>query len=344
MTLNGPKQQQLVDDYAAAIERLGNRSARATGQALEASLNDLLRDLRRFYAGFNDPANPWQESFGGAMARPYEYSIGEATARYGSLVEQAQQFMPEDRLTALQAVYQQDLAAAVSLGTELSNRLIRLVDRAATTFDGASEAAVKAAAEITSAYIRGETMAFRNTLVQIVSRGAAKGRGFRSIEREVREALKGAKDPGGLTQRMGLKQRVELIARSELSNAYVRAQQDTAKDAGYDLVRWVASTSERTCLFCGSRHGRIFRIDEVVMPAHPRCMCSAVPAPEGSDEGDLDGAYWERSRAEVVAEIAKGKQWELNKVSSELARHLKKPTPSERRQYPGIREAVQPVV
>jgi SPP1 gp7 family putative phage head morphogenesis protein len=329
----GPRQQKLADDYAAALERLGNRSARATGQALEASLNELLTDLRRFYAGFNDPQSPWT----------YEYSIGEATARYNTLVQQAQGFMPEERLAALQAVYQQDLAAAASLGAELSGKLIKLVDRAADTFAGASEAAVKAAAEITSAYIRGETMAFRNTLVQIVTRGASKGRGFRSIEMDIRKALQGATDPEGLTQRMGLKQRAELIARSELSNAYVRAQQETAREAGYDLVRWVATTDERTCMFCGSRHGKIYRREDVVAPAHPRCRCALVPAPEGSEEGDQDGEYWAKSREEIVAEIAKAKSQDLNKVSADLAKYLKKPTPSERRQFPGIEVAVLPV-
>ena len=343
MAAIGPRQQRLADDYAEALERLGNRSVRATTEALESSLSDMLVNLRRFYAGFIDPSALPYINAQGDVSQPYSYSIGEATARYDTLVQQAREFMPEDRLQALQQVYEQDLAAATAMGGELSAKLIKLVDRASDVFAGSSPEAVRAAAEITSAYIRGETMAFRNTLTQIVTRGAGKGVGWKSIEREIREALRGAKDPDGITQRMGLNQRAELIARSELSNAYVRAQQDTARAAGYDLVRWVATTGENTCLFCWSRHGHIYRLGEVVAPAHPRCLCGIAPAPAGSDEGDADAEYWEKSRQDGAEIIAKAKQWEMNKVSSELARYLKKPTPSERRQMPGIEVAIQPV-
>jgi hypothetical protein len=71
---------------------------------------------------------------------------------------------------------------------------------------------------------------------------------------------------------MGLERRAELIARSELSNAYVEAQRRYAQAGGYRYVRVIAVGDERTCLTCGGRSGRIFRADEITAPFHPRCV------------------------------------------------------------------------
>ena len=210
---------------------------------------------------------------------------------------------------------------------------------------------IRAAAATTSAYIRAEVESFRDRLGQIVTSGVSRGQGFRAIERDVRVALQGAADPQGLTRSMGLFQRAELIARSELSNAYVGAQKAAAERNGYAYARWIATKDERTCPVCASRHGNVYRLGEVVAPAHPRCRCSLAPvSTEAVEEKDpkaraqmLRSAYWEKSQEDVAKAFAKGKGWPFEKASQVLEDHLRKPSPSERRQFPSIETAALPV-
>ncbi|MFN9705928.1 MAG: minor capsid protein, partial [Planctomycetota bacterium] len=90
------------------------------------------------------------------------------------------------------------------------------------------------------------------------------------------QALRGAKDPNRITQRLGLEQRAALIARSELANAYVQGSLARARERGDTYVRVLAATDERMCPICAARNGRIYPVDRVPLPWHPRCRCVAV--------------------------------------------------------------------
>jgi SPP1 gp7 family putative phage head morphogenesis protein len=112
---------------------------------------------------------------------------------------------------------------------------------------------------------------------------------------------------------MGLKQRAEVIARSELANAYVKGAIDHNLAEGFAYIRWVAATDERACRWCLSRHGRIFPADQVVIPAHPQCRCTPVPlsADEVQEQDPvirdtlLDGAFWREEQDAGVKALAK---------------------------------------
>jgi SPP1 gp7 family putative phage head morphogenesis protein len=359
MATIGDQQLELADDYASALDALANRSANNTQAALRRSLARTLRELRRYYGQFVDPGIPDQQSADGVTRRPGGYSIADGSAKFKKLIELAQAFASDQELARLQKLYQKDFADAVALGGELGQQLAQTANPGATaqgTFVGASRAAVNAAAATASAYIRGEVEAFRDSIVRIVTDGVGRGKGPRVLEQEIRAALLGAKDPQGLNNRMGLAQRAELIARSELANAYVGAQKATAARNGFAYVRWIATKDERTCPVCASRHGRIYRLNEIVAPAHPRCRCSLSPVSSGAVE-EQDSAlratllredYWERSRESVTREFAasKGgadKGWPFARASQVLQQAMSKPSPSERRQYPGIERAPEPV-
>jgi len=337
----GAEQLRLAQDYADALDAISDRAAANTTAALEEAITAILTKLRRFYLQFD-------LSGGEQMG----YSIAESSARMEELFTIAQQFLPEKRLKALDAQLQSDLAEAVNQGAELGGKLLALATSGLDTpFGGAHEGAIRAAAEITSAYIRGELATFRNQLVQIVTGGIARGGGWKAVQMEIRAALLGATDPEGITKRMGLKARAELIARSELANAYVRAQLDSARSQGFEYVRWIAVKDEVACLVCASRHGRVYELGQVVAPAHPRCRCvlspveaTAVGEPDEQRRRELlDQDYWEDSQKEMARKVAQGRDWPLNKVSDELAAALRKPTASERRQYPDIKRSAQVV-
>ncbi len=350
----GDQQLQLADDYAAALDKLADRSATNTKAALRRSLVRTLRDLRRYYGQFVDPELPDQQSADGVTRRPGSYSIADGSAKFRKLLELAQAFASDRELAWLQNRFREDFAEAVALGGDLGQQLAQIANPDATaqgTFVGASRAAVEAAANTASAYIRGEVESFRDNIARIVVDGIGRGKGPRVLEGEIRTALQGARDPQGLNNRMGLEQRAELIARSELANAYVGGQKAAASRNGFGYARWIATKDERTCAVCASRHGRIYRLDEMVGTQHPRCRCSLSPvSSEAVEEKDptlratlLREAYWERSRAAVLEEFRAAKGWPFARASQVLEQALRKPSPSERRQYPGIERAPEPV-
>jgi SPP1 gp7 family putative phage head morphogenesis protein len=354
MATIGDQQLQLADDYAAALDTLADRSVSNTQAALRRSLARTLRDLRRFYGQFVDPELPDQPSADGVTRRPGSYSIADGSAKFRKLLELAQAFASDRELAWLQNRYREDFAEAVALGGDLGQQLAQTANPDATaqsTFVGASRAAVEAAASTASAYIRGEVESFRDSIARIVTDGVGRGKGARVLEGEIRTALQGARDPQGLNNRLGLEQRAELIARSELANAYVGAQKAAAARNGFGYARWIATKDERTCPVCASRHGRIYRLDEVVAPAHPRCRCSLSPvSSEAVEEQDptlraalLREAYWERAREDAAREFAAGKGWPFARASQVLEEAVRKPSPSERRQYPDIERAPVPV-
>lgn len=346
--MSGREEQGLVDGYADQLEKLSNAAVANTDAALRRALLEMLGDLKRWYQPFLDPAQ--QAASGG---RPLGYSIGETASRFEKLVRAAQSFMNEGELAALQKRFQEDLAEAMALGGDLAGELQQTVsDAVAKGFGQPNEMAVWTASQITTAYIRSETMRFRSQVVQIVTEAAARGTPFRKMRQAIEDALEGSTDPDGITARLGLRQRAELIARSELANAYVEAQRRTAKAGGFGYVRWVATKDERTCPLCVARHGQIYRVEEVVGTAHPRCRCSLSPvATEAVEEKDpalrrqlLDADYWVKSQAQARAELQKEKGWDDARLKAELSKSLRQLTPSERHRNPQATETAAPAV
>jgi hypothetical protein len=315
----GDQQLELADDYAKALDTLSDRSVINTTASLRRALLRTLRDLRRYYGQFVDPELQASTSADGVLRRPGAYSIADGSAKFRKLIEIGQSFLSEEELNRLQRQYKKDFAEAVNLGGELGQQLAATVNPDAKSFApfvGASNAAVDAAAKTASAYIRGEVESFRDNIVRIVADGIGRGKGSKVLEREIRIALEGAKDPQGLNDRMGLNQR-----------------------------------AERTCVVCASRHGRIYRLDEMVGTQHPRCRCSLSPvSTEAIEEKDpelrrelLREDFWEKEREKVWKEFGDSKGWPFEKASKKLEEAVLKPSPSERRQYPGIVRAPEPV-
>jgi SPP1 gp7 family putative phage head morphogenesis protein len=350
----GNQQLDLADDYAKALDSIASRATENTTRALARSMLRTMKQLRKFYGQFIDPELPATKSADGITRRPGSYSIADSSAKFKELIRISQDFFPEEQLKILQQRFIQDFTDAVALGGELGQELAKEADpeaKARAPFVGASRAAVEAAANTASAYIRGEVESFRDNIARIVTDGIGRGKGPRALEKDIRIALQGAKDPDGLNAKMGLKQRAELIARSELANAYVGAQKAAAARNGYTYLRWIATKDERTCPVCASRHGKIYRIDDVVGTAHPRCRCSLSPvSADAVEEKDpelrrqlLRQDFWDNARDNMIEEFAAERKWPFVKASKVLGQAILKPSPSERRQYPGMERAPEPV-
>lgn len=91
------------------------------------------------------------------------------------------------------------------------------------------------------------------------------------------------------------RQRAELIASTEVTRAYARANRESYLAAGFTRWEWRTAADERVCPVCGPLNGQTVRIDEAFdpflpdeavalvrrsfssPPAHPRCRCWVVP-------------------------------------------------------------------
>jgi SPP1 gp7 family putative phage head morphogenesis protein len=335
----------IADDYAKALAELERRSVNNTLALLRRSLDGTLTTLRRSYNAYlSDLGGITTDPEGQVTRRPGAYTTAESTAKFRAILQDAQQFMTPTELAFWRDSYERDLREATKLGTDLATELIALVSKpdSMVPFAGADPLAVRAAALNASAFIQNETTRFRSQIVEIVGEGIARGWGPTRLERQIREALRGARDPKRLNQRLGLEQRAALIARSELATAYVKGSLQRARERGDGYVRVLASNDERVCPTCASRNGRIYPVDRVPVPFHPRCRCVAIPVPnEAVEESDpetqdvlLDSKRWRDEHERGVEAYAKAREISIEKARAELARALRTPTASERRLYP----------
>jgi SPP1 gp7 family putative phage head morphogenesis protein len=313
----------LADDYARALDEIEARAGQNTIATIRRSLQGVLADLRRHYTAYTEALGPQgYDPARNAIRRPGEYSALEATAKYRAIIADAQQFLTDLELEAWRVRYETDLREAARLGGELGLQLQQLVGAPAAAagtaaplaFTGADPAALRAASTTVSALIRGESVRFRDQLIQIVGEGATRGWGPSQLELQIRRALRGAKDPNGITQRLGLEQRASLIARSELAAVYAQGALARARERGDAYVRVLASNDERVCPTCAARNGRVYPVDRVILPFHPRCRCVAAPVSnEAVQERDpaarsvlLDNERWQEEHERGVQAYAEG--------------------------------------
>jgi SPP1 gp7 family putative phage head morphogenesis protein len=340
-----------VDSYAAILDELEGRMVANTTAMLRTALDRVLGDLKRHYAAYLAAVGPSAlDPEGNPIRAPGAYSSAEATAKYRAILRDAQQFLPPEEIQAWQQRFTTDLVEALAVGGEAAAALQGIVTGAGAQFAGANPLAVRAASQAATAFMEGEAARFRDQIAQIVSEGVARGWGPKKLERQIAQALEGATDPLGKTARMGLRQRAEVIARSELANAYVKGAIDHNLKEGFAFIRWVAATDERACRWCLSRHGRIFPADQVVIPAHPQCRCTPVPIPADEVlEPDpvirdtlLDSEFWREEHAAGVKALAKAEGISEERAQSLLQRALNQPTASERYLFPDRKTSVPP--
>src|SRR5579875_68091 len=68
--------------------------------------------------------------------------------------------------------------------------------------------------------------------------------------------------------------RAEMIARTETSLAFSKANYSAMVEAGVTKVRYMAVMDNRTCPKCASNNDKVFDIaDAPAVPSHPRCRC-----------------------------------------------------------------------
>lgn len=100
-------------------------------------------------------------------------------------------------------------------------------------------------------------------------------------------------------------QRAETIARTEIIRAHAEGQLDALQDMGVEqvgvMVEWSTAGDDRVCELCEELEGVVLEIAEAhnLIPRHPNCRCSFIPANVGEDTKDQ-----ERTKEEIDDAIA----------------------------------------
>jgi len=154
--------------------------------------------------------------------------------------------------------------------------------------------------------LKGITSAMSQQIGRILANGLSEGRGARVIAREL------SKNITGITR-----QRALALARTEIIYAHAEGQLDAFEELGVEEIRvlaeWSTAGDDIVCPLCDSLEGAIMTIQEArgLIPRHPSCRCSWIPAGVG-----------ERSRKQLSA----ARRRTSGKVDESLKAELPKKT------------------
>ena len=318
------------------LDGVADGTVKGQNRLLAAATESMMGDLRTAYSKYT-------QSGGKSNA----YTAGQLAAR----IENTLELLPPKARQRLEGMYQADLAKAQEIGRKAGVDLDKINDQKKNKTTKANAKpntdAMKAAGRRLGTFWGDENSKLTDRVKALTRQAALEGKSWRQLSLQIRELLSNDKTQNAQslakTKRMGLAQRAELIARTEMGFAFIEGQKDNFKKNGYEFVRWSAA-GERTCGYCISRDGLVYQVDEIdgAIPAHPRCRCSLIPVdapslkkgkggptgPEAADE--LDDSYWSKSRKAKMDRWkqdqnlnGKGEPKQILKSNSELDQALR---------------------
>ena len=321
MSLGADDSQDAVNRWARRLNRVENNATSMTKKTLRRSLNGMMGDLKKAYRAYQKST----ELDGAKGAR-------QQAQRMADVIQVSEDLMKLEEVNAWERRLEPFLADAEDLGQDLTNKLEE-VERQHIR-EGVREQ-IRAAARSAGTWLEYETEQQRKAVRGLVTEGVARGWGPKRLGEELIRSMQ------------SLYGKAEMVARTEMSGAYLEGQRRMSKRQGSDYIRWVATEDERTCPFCASRSGWIFHIDEVVMPSHPLCRCSMVPVPnklvEAKDAELLEEKSWGEHREQVAAEFLENKArklpkggWTIDRVMTEFDKYRVKPSSFEKQRRPNV--------
>lgn len=352
------KAKQLDRRQLAWVEGLGELekvNKQQIVRAMSVSVRQTLRDLRSAYSKFNES--------GGTSNR---YTIQRQTGLFKELLKSSEALLGPATIKQLGEIYQSDLDSAYQLGGSASNDLRRIVEGDQYKVKQITKMPVSAqfaAGERLKAFWTKERAELRQKVTEATINALQRGKGWRGAQAQIADALRSSgqtilrsNDELSVTARggivMNLEQRADLIAKTEMAAAFVQGQLNQYRKNGYTHGRWSA-TGERSCPFCASREGAIYRLEDIegAIPAHPRCRCTVSPvlgeavdkALAAKDKAVgaaewLDDAGWTGIRQQRINEYEK-----FSGKTLDVAKYARTPTNTEKFFKGPEAKAVQPV-
>ncbi len=261
-----------LERVAVDAGRLANRLEAPVVRELRAQLNRASRVIAQ-------QLQPRLASSLGAMATQEANRIlREATAR-GLIAQLDVAYRALDLNATTGRVLDRAITEAAREGAADAERLLRLAAaRVELPASGAFTAALpldQVAAQVQLARARLTSYANEtvNRINDVIIDGLIAGKNPRAVARNVRAVIVGEAPGHG-----GLAFKAERLARTEIMSSVNDARLGAYRARGVQRVVWLATPDERTCEACSARSGRIYRIEDVTIPAHPACRCTTAPA------------------------------------------------------------------
>lgn len=253
---------RVADQLDRTISRRERETVQAIRRHLEESHRRLQAQLRQLYSDAAKDIATQSRVFREARAR--------------SLLAQLDASLEAIRLGNPGSGVPRIMRDVIALGnTEGPAQVAELVSQLDKTTLGLAADVNFAAIEAQAANATARLTRYSNAAVERINQavidGLAQGKGARVVAREVRQAVIG--QPG---VRGGLAFQAETIARTELISSLEAAREDAMREAQIDMAMWQATESDRTCEWCASRDGQVYKLSDIIIPAHPRCRCLTV--------------------------------------------------------------------
>lgn len=249
-----------------------------------------------------------------ALTRHLRYSARRLERQIRALYEAALQAGPSESLAFREArarVILQQVRASLDVTTGVSGDVFAQLIR------GSYAAGAESALAMLSAYQAGLVTAssfvpidvavraanaaarlahhgvdFAQAAERLIVDGVIQGRGWGRTARELRRET-------GVTINQA-----EMIVRTESVTASHQARTERFEQDGIDYGTWVATLDERVCGYCAERSGNTYALRDIVIPAHPRCRCVALPVRrEWVEAGLVDLAWNAKHHEETLARV-----------------------------------------
>lgn len=291
--MTGEQAEALVRRLDRQLTRLENTALAVLRQALRESTAALELELRTLYRRA-------QEGTASAGAH-----IREAAVR--DLLEQTRVLDRHLDLRRLptEAVLGELQRGAMSAGAENALRALTTAERAVAGLSAAVPVERLAAAtrissrlqEIGAARVTNGTRALAqhgqnaaDAIQRHITAGVVQGRGWGATSRLIRREVN------------LLDYEAERLVRTESVTASASARHATYQERGITQARWMSTADDRVCGYCAFRSGRLYDIDDIVIPAHPNCRCYSAPfRPEWAEAGIDDPDWYDEHRAAAIA-------------------------------------------
>jgi len=362
-------QDEQLLQFTKDLEELESYNRDRITAAMKQSINKTLRRLRKAYANYIEKMEESGEPFN-------RYTIEKEITRYKELVAASNSLLDAQTMKQIIGIYEDDLNAAYMMGEYAGVDLLSVVDKGLVDYEEGRETiqqmpttAQTVAGQRLRAFWTKERAELRQKVTEATLGALQTGKGWRGAQAQIAQALRGygqtilvPKDELSVTARTGfvmrLQDRADLIAKTELASAYVQGQNREYERMGIKYGRWSA-TGERSCPYCVSREGAIYKISDLekAIPAHPRCRCTVAPVTdEMLEESGVMNSGSESKKREGAAEYLddggwmaireqRFKEWMQSSGKSKLdaEKYLAMPTNTEKFLKGKDAEAIKPV-
>lgn len=125
---------------------------------------------------------------------------------------------------------------------------------------------------------------------QLVVDGIVRGRGWGRVSTELRRET-------GITR-----WKAEQIVRTESVSAGHDARTATYQENGIEYGQWVSVMDSVVCGYCAERSGKVYELEDIVLPAHPGCRCYTSPwKREWAELGLTDDDWYQEHRKTALS-------------------------------------------